>query len=301
MGKIYTNPMQNNADFDAITAESGDVIKGKTCVDKEGEAAEGTMELTGNVGAVQILSGYSGYSNNPKSKISGTMVNNGAVNTSLPINGSYTIPAGYHNGQGKVTQSITTQGGSTTTPGTANKTIVSANRYVSGNIIVAGDANLKAENIKRGVTIFGVKGTCPYSVYLYNNGQNTAGLTVDEGVGVHVAFESSYIEISLDGNVNYLCTFASGNSYNLADFSSLYLEIEMVDGGGGTNRGIEARLLNASKEELASGSVTYNGEGTKTIAVNVSSITYNGKPQIRLRSDRASKYYRLRIKRIWFK
>jgi len=33
---------------------------------------------------------------------------------------------------------------------------------MSGNITLKGDANLKPENIKEGVTIFGIKGTYKY-------------------------------------------------------------------------------------------------------------------------------------------
>lgn len=63
--------------------------------------------------------------------ITGTMVNNGAVNQSLGINGTYTIPAGYHNGSGKVIQSITTKAAATFTPGDTVQTIA-AEQYLSG-------------------------------------------------------------------------------------------------------------------------------------------------------------------------
>ena len=53
---------------------------------------------------------------------------------------------------------IPTQGGSTITPGTSNKTAVSAGRYVSGNVIIAGDSDLVASNIRNGKNIFGVTG-----------------------------------------------------------------------------------------------------------------------------------------------
>lgn len=56
-----------------------------------------------NAAAAQILSGYSGYVKG--SKISGSMTNRGAVNQTIAPGGSYTIPAGYHNGSGKVTAS----------------------------------------------------------------------------------------------------------------------------------------------------------------------------------------------------
>lgn len=54
-----------------------------------------------NAAAAQILSGYTAYVNG--SKITGSMTNRGAVTSSLNCGGSYTIPAGYHNGSGKVT------------------------------------------------------------------------------------------------------------------------------------------------------------------------------------------------------
>lgn len=49
--------------------------------------------------------------------------------------------------------------GRTITPGTANQ-IISAGQYLSGNVTIAGDADLKAANIKSGVNIFGVTGSC---------------------------------------------------------------------------------------------------------------------------------------------
>ena len=120
------------------------MLKGKKTVtsDSNDEIVEGTLELTGNAGAAQMLTGYSGYSNNPKSKIAGSMPNRGAVSYKLPANGSYTIPAGYHNGSGKVTQSIPTQGGKTVTPTGSTQTVVSAGRYVTGDIKVAGISGL---------------------------------------------------------------------------------------------------------------------------------------------------------------
>lgn len=51
------------------------------------------------------------------------------------------------------------QGGGTYTPGTADRTLVAANRYVTGNVVMKGDSNLKAANIKKGVNILGITGT----------------------------------------------------------------------------------------------------------------------------------------------
>ena len=114
-------------------------------------------QTSANATAAQILSGYTAWVNG--SKITGTMPNRGAVSYNLPANGSYTIASGYHNGSGKVTQSLTTQGGKTVTPTTSNQTACVSGRWVTGNIICAGASTLTAGNIKKGVTIFGVTGT----------------------------------------------------------------------------------------------------------------------------------------------
>lgn len=63
----------------------------------------------------------------------------------------------YVNGQ-KITGSITSKGAQEYTPSTSDQTIT-ANQYLSGIQTIKGDANLLAENIKSGVTIFGVVGT----------------------------------------------------------------------------------------------------------------------------------------------
>lgn len=62
-------------------------------------------------------------------------------------------------GTKSATQQLTTQGAATITPGTTAQTAVASGRYTTGDVVVAGDANLKAENIAEGVSIFGVAGT----------------------------------------------------------------------------------------------------------------------------------------------
>ena len=61
-------------------------------------------------------------------------------------------------GTKSATKQLTTQGAQTITPGTSNKTIASG-RYLTGTQTIKGDANLVAANIKKDVTIFGVRGT----------------------------------------------------------------------------------------------------------------------------------------------
>lgn len=59
----------------------------------------------------------------------------------------------------RATGTMPTKAATTITPGTSAKTAISAGTYASGTITVAGDTNLKAANIKAGVSIFGVTGS----------------------------------------------------------------------------------------------------------------------------------------------
>lgn len=167
MSKIWIPGGGGGVDLDVITAQAGDILAGKVIVDPDGEP------------------------------LTGTMPNNGAVSKVLPINGSYTIPAGYHNGSGKVTQSIPTRGAATIIPSTANQTAISAGYYASGNVIVAGDPNLQAGNIKKGARIFGVTGTfeglvtSPY--YLWRRGSFQNGQIMSFGNGDGIAGDALYI------------------------------------------------------------------------------------------------------------
>ena len=90
-GGSYTIPAGYHNGSGKITANS---LADQTKVDS-GKTA---------VAAAQMLSGYQGYVNG--SKISGTMTNQGAQTKTITPSSStqtYTIPAGYHNGSGKVT------------------------------------------------------------------------------------------------------------------------------------------------------------------------------------------------------
>ena len=125
--------------------------------DSAGECFFIKASAEGDTVAAEVLAGKT-FSNDDDTGLVGTMPNNGAVNQSLPINGTYNIPAGYHNGSGKVTQSITSKSAATYTPGTSDQTIA-AGQYLSGAQTIKGDANLVPAKILTGNTIFGVAGS----------------------------------------------------------------------------------------------------------------------------------------------
>lgn len=59
----------------------------------------------------------------------------------------------------KITGTIPSQAAKTITPSTSSQTAISAGTYAAGIVTVAGDADLIASNIKKGVSIFGVTGS----------------------------------------------------------------------------------------------------------------------------------------------
>ena len=157
--ELVTGSMTNQGSVSQSLAPGGSYTIPEGYHDGTGSVGVTTLasNTSANATASQILTGYNGWVNG--AKVDGSMANRGNVSQALGANGSYTIPAGWHAGGGKVTQSLATQGGTTVTPGTANKTACAANRWTTGTIVILGSSALTAGNIKNGVTIFGVRGT----------------------------------------------------------------------------------------------------------------------------------------------
>ena len=94
------------------------------------------------------------------------------------ITASATQTAGYvAAGTKSATKQLTTKAAATITPSTVNQTIASG-RYLTGTQTIKGDANLLAENIKSGVSIFGVAGTLSgVKMKVYAHSQNYVTLS----------------------------------------------------------------------------------------------------------------------------
>jgi hypothetical protein len=109
----------------------------------------------GNAVESQVLSGVK-FSNSDGQLRTGTMTNKGAV-TITPGTADKAIPAGYHNGSGKV----------------------------------VGDADLKAGNIKKGVSIFDIVGTLDVASlggYLYYTGNGNPVDSTDSSINLSLPF-----------------------------------------------------------------------------------------------------------------
>lgn len=158
---------------------AGDLLSGKQLIGQDGNIITGTIPSKGsnNISVsgrtVTVPAGY--YpSQASKSIASATQATPSiTVSSSGLITASATQSAGYvASGTKSATKQLTTQAGKTVTPGTSQQTAVASGRYTTGTVYVAGDSDLKAENIKSGVTIFGVAGSLAGAKYVYGNGDD---------------------------------------------------------------------------------------------------------------------------------
>ena len=161
MGNIYfAGSGGGGLDPDDCTATPAQVLEGHTAgVNGYDDPVEGTMpyqkqEGTLNCGQSSII--LPGYHDGTRSITANSLASQ-TPGTASAAN-IYPGQTAWVNGN-KVTGTMATQGGGTYTAGTADKTVVAANRFVTGNVVVKGDANLTAGNIKKGVKIMGITGT----------------------------------------------------------------------------------------------------------------------------------------------
>lgn len=145
---------------------AGDLLSGKQLIGQDGNIITGTIpskastDISVSGRTVTVPAGY--YpSQASKSIASATQATPSiTVSTGGLITASATQSAGYvASGTKSATKQLTTQAGKTVTPGRTQQTAVASGRYTTGTVYVAGDSDLVAANIKKGVNIFGVAGT----------------------------------------------------------------------------------------------------------------------------------------------
>lgn len=234
----------------------------------------GDNTLTGS--AAQVLSGYRVIGVNAAgtavASVTGTMANNGAVSQTLTTSStSYTIPAGYHNGSGKV--SISTQS-KTVDPATTAQTVTPDTGKVLSSVTVsamaagalragAGSLTLTAgagsvSSAGTGVTLTEVASDAVGDYYVTSTGSGSVSGTGSGTVSVGTA---GYLakDTSLSSN-----TASSSKSSNTATkYYNISTETKSVDPSD------------------SSQTIT-PGTGKLISSVTVSAITYSAAPTVTL-------------------
>lgn len=170
-------------------ASASDMLSGKEAINANGEKITGTIatktssNLTASGATVAVPAGYyavqatksvaTGSAKTPATTVTKnpTISIDSAGKITASVSGTQsvtpTVSAGYVSSgtagtitvSGSATKQLTTQASKTVTPSTSSQMAVASGVYTTGAVTVQGDANLKAENIAEGVSIFGITGT----------------------------------------------------------------------------------------------------------------------------------------------
>lgn len=117
-------------------------------------------------GAAHILTGKTAYAGGRK--ITGTMPDQGAKAASLNCGGSYAIPAGYHNGAGKITaNSLASQ---TSATAQAQHILAGQTAWVNGSRVSGNAVCTSGVNLTELYSFSALRDTYNYSKSIYNGG-----------------------------------------------------------------------------------------------------------------------------------
>lgn len=175
-----------------------------------------------------------------------------------------------------LTGTMTEKAAATYTPGTANQSIA-ANQFLTGAQTIKGDTNLKAANIKKGVSIFGVTGTwegyIPGSNDLYYKGANSGNLKFGTAFtfvsGGSVIFDTAQMTCKSDNSAAFRCCYLYPSaSRNLTPYSALKVDFRA---GTGKLTADSKLYYGTSLSAVTTGSVGGSLSGN-TLSFNISAI-----------------------------
>ena len=252
---------------------------------------EGITLATGNATTGDVLSGKT-FSNTSGNGLTGTMANNGAISSTISAGGSYTIPAGYHNGSGKVSatansgnastsqvlsgatfysNSATKQTGSMTNNGAVSGSVGVGGSYTipagyhNGSGKVSGptlDGNASAANVLSGSTFYSNNGTKQTGTMVDRN-QSSITYTSSNPTPVQVA-DAWFCDPNSDG-VKRLCFRTKGIDGYYG--SNVLVSRPLTDFGTATADQVKSGASFTSTSGVTiSGTMPNNGAISATIA-----------------------------------
>ena len=246
MGNILmTGSGGGGAGSDDCTATAAELLKGYTGILKgsDDEPVQGTLELTGNAQAAHVLNGETFYTNNAKSKQTGTMPNRGDYNGWGNSKGNdagnqrmwVKVPSGYYN--------------------------ENANVFLSWADI-RNMAGITAVKIKKGESIMGIIGSWEGFVAnpqdLYYKGANNAGIRGSAFSRLDVTQIS--ITQTIGSSTSPDTLLLQHNVVNVAPYSRLIFEgaLNQSYGSATVKLGVQTNIGLLWAESVATSSLAIN-------------------------------------------
>lgn len=175
------NPSVSNGKLNLLAMAKDGIVSSNTKI-----RLSTPLSKFGNATAEDVVAGKT-FTSSAGLRVEGTAVASEQATPVIEVSSDGLITATA--GDKSATNQLTTQAAQTITPSTSNKTIASG-KYLTGTQTIKGDANLVADNIKSGVSIFGVAGT-------YEGGSGASG-----GIQAqHITSADEAITISGSGTV----------------------------------------------------------------------------------------------------
>lgn len=304
MGKVLITQGGGGQSSDECTSTRGDVLKDKTAVtsDSDDEIVAGTLELTGNSGAGDVLSGctfystdahnkqtgtlvltgnvtvgyvypgYTFYNTNAKNKLTGTMTVNSISNFSVSLNSGKILTASWKNpttSTGKPYSGVYIKYSTSGYPGKGGTQIY---KGAGNNTSSGGTSSVTLNMPSVGTTYY-------FSIYPYvtcSAGEmtgNTLNASRATGSQINKTFTSTQTYTIPAGytSMDVFCVGGGGKgqrSYSGGDW-------EDTDGGGGGGGGFTSTVKNISVSSGQSLTITVGAGGTSGDG-GVSSVVRSG-------------------------
>lgn len=220
-------------------AATGDVLAGKEYINASGNKKIGTMPTV-----LPTVDGIDYYGVNYVNNDNKLVLQLGYHQPS----GGY-MAAGADSHDGPVITDIPASTGARVVPGTADKVAVNAGHYVwSDDVVVAGDSNLVASNIKKDTAIFGITGT-------YEGDINVGNISVNniEVYQSPLGDDGRYLQVGLNipGHGSEWRIYDAGTENSLT--SSKIKAGEKILGVTGTYEGAEVIDTTAAAAHIIEG------------------------------------------------
>ena len=151
-GSSITGTMPNIGTTSQTLNAGGSYTIPKGYHDGTGKVTVSTLssQTSGTATASDIVSGKTAWVNG--TKITGNITKITSSTEILPVNGSYTIPKGYHSGNGVITQNIETLEAQTVASAFSPQIIQTTGKYMTGDITITGINALNYQRVDTPVT-----------------------------------------------------------------------------------------------------------------------------------------------------